>query len=260
MFIDSHCHIDFPELSDKTEQILSDMKTNKVDAALVVSVNLSLWPGLLKLVEQHNNLFASVGEHPGYEDSVNPTPEELLKLANSSDKVIAIGETGLDYFRLKEPLDWQRERFRQHIHASKESGLPLIIHTRAAREDTIKIMKEEGANSAGGVMHCFTENWEMAKAAMDMGFYISFSGILTFNSAKDIQEVAKKVPLDRILIETDSPYLSPVPFRGKTNDPSKVVYVAQKLADLRSESIEKIAEHTTNNFYTLFSKANRYKS
>lgn len=255
MFIDSHCHLDFPDLADNATEILANMKTNKVSHALVVSVSLDRLDGLLDLVQQHDNLFASVGVHPDYEDTEDPSVEQLIELSKRTDKVIAIGETGLDYFRKPEPLDWQRQRFRNHIQASVATNLPLIIHTRAASQDTIQIMKEENASAPGGVMHCFTESWEVAKQAMDLNFYISLSGIVTFKNAVDLQEVAKKIPLDRLLIETDAPFLAPVPHRGKTNDPSKVIHVAEKIAELRNEPVEKIAEYTTNNFFNLFKHA-----
>lgn len=253
MFVDSHCHLDFPELAENLDSILLQMKQNRVGHALVVSVNKPDWQRLLDLVAPHPQLFASVGVHPGYPDTPEPALQELLDWAQHP-KVVAIGETGLDYFRDTEPLDWQRERFRVQIRAARESGLPLIIHTRAAREDTLRIMQEEKAHECGGVMHCFTESWEMAQAAMDMGFYISLSGIVTFNKAADVQELARKVPLERLLIETDAPFLAPVPYRGKTNDPSKVIHVAEKVADLREIRVGDLADATTRNFFTLFSK------
>ncbi|TEA77614.1 TatD family hydrolase [Allopusillimonas ginsengisoli] len=253
MFVDSHCHLNFPELADNLPDILERMKQNDVRYALVVSVNLPAWQGLMDMVAPHDNLFASVGVHPDYQDTTEPTVEQLIALSQSP-KVVALGETGLDYFRLVEPLSWQRDRFRTHIRASRETGLPLIIHTRAASEDTLRIMKEEGAAQYGGVMHCFTESWEVAQAAMEMNFYISLSGIVTFKNAKDLQEVARKVPLDRLLIETDSPYLAPVPHRGKMNDPSKVMHVAEKIAELRGISVAEVAQATTDNFFNLFNK------
>ena len=253
MFVDSHCHLDFPELAENLPDILGRMAQNQVTHALVVSVNLPDWPKLMDLVAPHAHLYASVGVHPDYEDTPEPTVQGLVELAQSP-KVVAIGETGLDYFRLSEPLEWQRERFRTHIRASRESGLPLIIHTRAASVDTLRIMKEEGADQIGGVMHCFTESWEVAQAAMDMNFYISLSGIVTFKKAQDLHELAQKLPLDRLLIETDSPYLAPVPHRGKTNDPSKVMHVAEKIAELKACSLAEVAKHSTNNFFNLFNK------
>lgn len=254
MFVDSHCHLDFPQLKGDLDHILSNMQAARVQHALVVSVNLPDWPQLLQLVEAHDNLSASVGVHPGYADTPEPDVQELIQLARSSDKVVAIGETGLDYYRLQEPLDWQRDRFRVHIRASRSCGLPLIIHMRAAADDTLQIMRDEQAGEGGGVMHCFTEDWEVAKAALDLGFYISLSGIVTFKNATSLHEVARKVPLDRLLIETDAPYLAPVPYRGKRNDPSLVPHVAESIATLRGVSIETIAEHTTQNFYRLFNK------
>lgn len=253
MYVDSHCHLDFPELAQNIPDILNRMAQNRVSHALVVSVNLPDWPNLLELVRPHPHLYASVGVHPDYEDTPEPSVDQLAELARDP-KVVAIGETGLDYYRLSEPLEWQRERFRTHIRAGRASGLPLIIHTRQASEDTLRIMKEEGAAECGGVMHCFTESWEVARAAMDMNFYISLSGIVTFKKAVELQDVARKVPLDRLLIETDSPYLAPVPFRGKLNDPSKVIHVAEKIADLRGISPSEVGAQTTDNFFRLFNK------
>lgn len=253
MFVDSHCHLDFPELAVQLPDILKKMQDNRVSHALCVSVNLPDWPGLIDIVERNAPLWASVGVHPDYEDTVEPDIQFLVEKSRHP-KVVAIGETGLDYFRLKGDLAWQRDRFRTHIRAARQAGLPLIIHTRASSEDTIALMREELAGEAGGVMHCFTESWEVACQAMDMGFYISFSGIVTFKSAKDLQEVAKRMPLDRILIETDAPYLSPVPYRGQLNDPSKVIHVAEMLAQLRGVSLSTIEEASTINFFRLFNK------
>jgi len=253
MYVDSHCHVDFPELAAQMPDILSRMKTNQVDTALCVSVNLPDWPNLIALVEKHPQLWASVGVHPDYEDTIEPTVEDLVS-RSLNPKVVAIGETGLDYFRLTGNLDWQRDRFRQHIRAARQCGLPLIIHTRSSAEDTLAIMREEGAEQARGVMHCFTESWDVACAAMDLNFYISFSGIVTFKNAIALQDVATKMPLDRILIETDSPYLAPVPFRGKLNDPSKVIHVAEKIAELRGVPVSVIERASTENFFSLFNK------
>ena len=233
--------------------ILQRMRTNRVSHALCVSVNLPDWPGLINLVEQHEELWASVGVHPDYEDTVEPTVEDLVE-RSTHDKVIAIGETGLDYFRLEGDLSWQRERFRRHIRAARQCGLPLIIHTRSSAEDTLRIMREENAQEVGGVMHCFTESWEVAQAAMEMNFYISFSGIVTFKNAVSLQDVARQIQADRILIETDSPYLAPVPHRGKLNDPSKVIHVAEKIAELRGVTLTEIETLSTNNFFNLFNK------
>ncbi|TFW10561.1 TatD family deoxyribonuclease [Oxalobacteraceae bacterium OM1] len=258
MFIDSHCHINFPELAERLPDIFAKMSENKVTHALCVCVDLPEFPQILQLAEQHANVFASVGVHPDYEETPEPSVDDLVHLADHP-KVVAIGETGLDYYRLEGDLEWQRQRFRTHIRASRATGKPLIIHTRAASDDTIRIMREEGAGTnaggVGGVMHCFTESLEVAQAAMEMGFYISFSGIVTFKSAKDLQAVAQAVPLDRMLIETDSPYLAPVPFRGKTNEPGYVRHVAEFLATHKQVPLEELAARTTENFFRLFEAA-----
>ncbi|MET0087252.1 MAG: TatD family hydrolase [Sedimenticola sp.] len=254
MLIDSHCHLDrldlghfdnsFANLMEKTEEA-------GVGHILCVSIDLESYPSMLELVESYDNISVSVGVHPNDRDRREPEPEELVALA-AHPKNVAIGETGLDYFRSEGDLQWQRDRFRRHIQAARLSNKPLIIHTRAAREDTIRIMEEEGASEAGGVMHCFTENWEMAKQALDLGFYISFSGIITFKNADDLREVVKKVPMDRLLVETDAPYLTPVPHRGKPNLPGYVVHVAECVAELKGLSAEEIAEITGDNFKQLF--------
>lgn len=254
MLVDSHCHLNFPELSQNIQSVRQLMHDEKIGHALCVSVTLDKFPEVLALAEKYDNFYASVGVHPDYEDIEEPTVEELVKLANHP-KVIAIGETGLDYFRLIGDLEWQRDRFRTHIRAAIIADKPLIIHTRNAADDTLRIMKEESIEKVGGVMHCFTESLEMALAAIDMGFYISFSGIVTFKNALTLKEVAKKVPLSRMLIETDSPYLAPVPFRGKTNQPAYVKYVGQEIANLRGISFEEVAEATTDNFFKLFKHA-----
>ncbi|RUA05424.1 MAG: DNAase [Gammaproteobacteria bacterium] len=252
--IDSHCHLDRVDLSafgGSMESMLAHAKTLSVEEFLCVCIDLEHFDDVFCLAKKYSQIYASVGVHPCQLEGQDPTVEELLTLA-AHDKIIAIGETGLDYFHVeKDAADWQRERFRRHIAASNQSGKPMIIHTRNAREDTIAIMREEKAEK--GVIHCFSEDWDMAKKAMDLGFYISFSGIVTFKSAKELQEVAKKMPLDRILVETDSPYLTPVPFRGKPNSPAYTYYSVEKIAEIRGESIEKIAEATTNNFRQLFS-------
>ena len=253
MFVDSHCHVDFPALVEQMPDILQRMQTNRVSHALCVSVNMPDWPALINLVERHAPLWASVGVHPDYEETIEPTIEDLVSRSAHS-RVVAIGETGLDYFRLTGDLEWQRERFRCHIRAARACQLPLIIHTRSAAADTLRLMREEGAEQVGGVMHCFTESWEVAEAAIEMNFYISFSGIVTFKTATALQEVAKRVPLNRLLIETDSPYLAPVPHRGKLNDPSKVIHVAEKIALLRNCSLKEIEEASTKNFFNLFNK------
>jgi len=253
MYIDSHCHINFPELSQIIDEVLSNMDSNNISHALCVSVTLDKINEILDLTQKYSNIYASVGVHPDYEDIQEPDVDTLFKYSKN-EKVVAIGETGLDYFRLKGDLSWQRDRFRTHIRAAIKSKLPLIIHTRNAQDDTISIMKEEGANSATGVMHCFTESYEMAKKAIDLGFYISFSGIITFKNAETLRETVKKIPIENILIETDSPYLAPVPNRGKLNEPANVIYVAEKIAELKGIAVEKVAEITTNNFFTLFNK------
>ncbi len=255
MYVDSHCHINFPELAERLPEILGKMAENQVTHALCVSVDLPEFPQILKLAEQFPQVYASVGVHPDYEETPEPSVDGLVQLADHP-RVVAIGETGLDYYRLEGDLEWQRNRFRTHIRASRACGKPLIIHTRAASEDTLRIMKEEGAapqdGGAGGVMHCFTESLAVAQAAMEMGFYISFSGIVTFKSAKELQEVARAVPLERMLIETDSPYLAPVPFRGKRNEPGYVRHVAEFIADLKQVPLAEIARHTSDNFFRLF--------
>lgn len=256
MFIDSHCHLDFPELKEDLPNILANMQQNQVRHALCVSVNMPDWPGIMEIVATYPQLSASVGVHPDYEDTPEPSVEELVKLTQHP-KVVAIGETGLDYYRLVEPLEWQRERFRTHIRAAIQAQLPLIIHTRNASEDTIRVMREERAERCGGVMHCFTETKEVAQQALDLGFYISMSGIVTFKNAQQVQEVATYVPLDRLLIETDSPYLAPVPYRGKRNDPSKVMHVAEKIAELRGLTLAEVGKATSDNFYRLFSKVSQ---
>ncbi|WP_047392032.1 TatD family hydrolase [Chitinibacter sp. ZOR0017] len=253
-FVDSHCHINFPELAADLPALLQQMQANQVSHALCVAVNLPELPSVLALAESKPNLFASVGVHPDYEDTPEPGVAQLVELAQHP-KVIAIGETGLDYFRLSGDLEWQRERFRTHIRAAKVAKLPLIIHTRAASEDTIRILREEGADEVGGVMHCFTESWEVAQAAMELGFYISLSGIVTFKKALELKELARLMPLERLLIETDSPYLAPMPHRGKMNQPAWVRHVAEHIADLKEVPLAAVAEATTRNFFQLFSRA-----
>jgi TatD DNase family protein len=253
MFIDSHCHLTFPDLAKDLDTILANMRANGVSHALSVCVELATFPQVLELAENNDNLYASVGVHPDYELETEPTQAELVQLAQHP-KVVAIGETGLDYYRLTGNLDWQRERFRTHIRAARECGKPLIIHTRAAAADTLRIMKEEDAGNTGGVMHCFTENLQVAQAAIDLGFHISFSGILTFKNATLIKEVAQNIPLEKILIETDSPYLAPAPYRGKTNQPAYVKHVAEEIARLRNIPLEVVGAATSQNFMRLFLK------
>ncbi len=252
--VDSHCHLNFEPMDQQLDQVLLRAKDNHVDHILCVSVNLEAYPEVLSLAEQNENIFASVGVHPNEQSGSDPTTAQLVKLAQH-ERVVAIGETGLDYFRCEGDMTWQQDRFRNHIQAAKQVNKPLIIHTRDASEDTMKILEEEGSEACGGVMHCFVENWQIAKRALDLGFYISFSGILTFKNAVELKEVAKKVPMDRILVETDAPYLAPVPYRGKSNEPAYVLHVAEHLAELRGASFEEVSEATTNNFFTLFHHA-----
>jgi TatD DNase family protein len=251
VFVDSHCHLDFPELAGELPALLDAMAAARVTHALCIAVNLPDWPGVHALAIAHRNLYATVGVHPDYEDTPEPSVDDLVSLA-AQPKVVAIGETGLDYFRLQGDLEWQRTRFRTHIRAARRAGKPLVIHTRSAADDTLAIMREEGAGEAGGVMHCFTETWEVARAALDLGFHISFSGIVTFKNAHALKDVARRVPRDRMLIETDSPYLAPVPHRGKCNQPAFVPHVAQEIARLTGESVEAVAQATTANFFRLF--------
>jgi len=251
MFIDSHCHINLPELAGELPQVLAKMQENQVSHALCVSIDLESFPQIRALAEQYENIFGSVGVHPNNIDATETSLAEIVSLANHP-KIIAVGETGLDYCRLTGDLEWQRDRFRTHIRAARQSGKPLIIHTREAVDDTLAILREESAETIGGVMHCFTESLEAALEAIDMNFYISFSGIVTFKNATSLKEVAKTVPLDRILIETDSPYLAPVPFRGKMNQPAYVKCVAEEIAKLRNISVEEVGSITTCNFLKLF--------
>ena len=227
------------------------MAAANVTHAMCISVTYPEWPSVVALAERHANIYATAGVHPDYEDIEEPTVASLLERAQHP-KVQAIGETGLDYYRLKGDLEWQRERFRTHIRAARECGKPLVIHTRSASEDTLRIMREERADEVGGVMHCFTETWDVASASIDMGFHISFSGIVSFKTAADLREVAKKVPLERMLIETDSPYLAPVPYRGRRNEPSYVPHVAAAIAAVRETDAETIGRVTGQNFFSLF--------
>ncbi len=254
--VDSHCHINFEPLSDDFAGILSRARGNNVDYMLCVSVNLEDYPQIETLAENHAHIFSSVGVHPNYTDCHDPSSAELVELATNPN-VVAIGETGLDYFRNEGDLSWQRTRFKNHIEAAKVINKPLIIHTRSAASDTMDILEGDDAQSCGGVMHCFAEDWDTAKRALEIGFFISISGIVTFKNAHALKDVARKVPLDRLLVETDSPYLAPVPYRGKTNEPSFVKHTAEYLSELRGESFEKLAAATTENFFQLFSTAVR---
>jgi len=263
MFTDSHCHLTFPEFATQMPEIRAAMAEAQVDRALCICTKLEEFDDVQGLAAQYDNFWASVGVHPDNEDIAEPSIDDLVQRA-ARPKVVAIGETGLDYYQMDErkggrtiaDMEWQRDRFRVHIRAAQQVRMPLVIHTREASADTLAILKEEGedgaASSAGGVFHCFTETAEVARAALDLGFYISFSGILTFKKAQDLRDVAAFVPLDRMLIETDSPYLAPVPYRGKTNNPSYVPFVAQQIAQLHGVAVESIAEATSRNFETLF--------
>ncbi|MDO4637634.1 MAG: TatD family hydrolase [Lautropia sp.] len=255
MFVDSHCHLDFSELHTRLPDILANMQAAGVEHALCISVTLETWPQVMAIVREHPGcLSASVGVHPDYLDAAEPTVAQLVQAAMQPE-VVGIGETGLDYYRIPgEELDWQRERFRVHIRAARQVGKPLIIHTRSAAQDTLRVLREEGAESVGGVMHCFTEDWEIARQALDLGFYISLSGIVSFKNAGTVHEVARRVPADRLLIETDSPFLAPVPYRGKPNEPAWVVHVAEAVAKLRQISVEAVGQMTTENYDRLFGR------
>lgn len=251
MLVDSHCHIPLLGKEIEVEEVIANAKALGVEHMLCVSVDLETYPEILSLAEQYDCIYASVGVHPNTTMQEEVSQETLIELA-SNNHVIAIGETGLDYFRSEGELEWQRERFRTHIRAAKVVDKPLIIHTREVGEDIIRILQEEGADTVGGVMHCFVEDWETAEKAMEMNFYISFSGIVTFKNAKEVQKVAQQVPLDRMLVETDSPYLAPVPYRGKPNQPGYTRYVAEFIAELQGINLEQVAEQTTANFFKLF--------
>ncbi|MDP1734105.1 MAG: TatD family hydrolase [Sulfuritalea sp.] len=255
MLVDSHCHLDFADFEGREEELLVAMKANDVGWALIAGVTIERLPAVLALTERFPNLYAAVGVHPDTQEGEEPDQDRLIRLADHP-KLVAIGETGLDYYRLEGDLEWQRERFRTHIRAARRTGKPLIIHTREAAADTLRILEEEGANEVGGVFHCFTETLAVAEAALRLGFHISFSGIVTFKNALQIKEVASFVPLDRILVETDAPYLAPVPHRGKLNHPALVRHVADEVARLRGIDTEALAQATTANFFRLFGAAN----
>ncbi len=257
--VDSHCHLDRLDLTPyegKLDGTLDAAKQQGVGHMLCVCIDLEHLDDVLEPARQHDFISASVGVHPNEQEGEDPDCERLVELAHD-ENIVAIGETGLDYFRTEGDVEWQRLRFRQHIAAARQTHKPLIIHMRDATEDTLQIMKEEKADEVGGVMHCFVEDWEVAKKALDLNFHISFSGIVTFNSARALKEVARNMPLDRMLVETDSPYLAPVPYRGKSNQPAWVRNVAECIAELRNESLENIAEQTTENFFSLFRNARR---
>lgn len=253
--VDSHCHLNFEPLNAGLDGIFQRARDNGVGHMLCVSVTLESYPEIQALAQRHANVFASVGVHPNEREGQDPSVDELVRLAQNS-RVVAIGETGLDYYRNEGDMGWQQERFRRHIRAAKASGKPLIIHTREASEDTLRIMREERVEEIGGVMHCFTETLEVARQALDLGFYISFSGIVTFRNADPLREVARQVPDNRLLVETDAPYLAPMPHRGKTNEPAFVRHVAERVAEIRGATLENIAEITTRNFFSLFKCAN----
>ena len=254
--VDSHCHLNFPDFDGRIADILQNAAKNQVSHILCIATSWENRADVMKLAREHAAISASVGIHPTTEGGYEPTVDELLEAATDT-LVVAIGETGLDYFRSEGDLTWQHERFHRHIDVAKQSGKPLIIHTRAAADDTMNTLREHDARDAGGVMHCFAEDWEIAKQALDIGFYVSFSGIVTFKSAKNVQEAAKQVPLDRLLVETDAPYLAPTPHRGKTNEPAYVKHTAEFVAELRGISLESLAEATTENFYRLFPYASK---
>jgi|TARA_B100000959_G_scaffold147_1_gene176 TatD DNase family protein len=258
ILVDSHCHLDFEPLSGELPSILDRAAKAEVQYMLCVAVNLEDLPGILQIVAENENIFATAGIHPNHTTADGlEVDEEALAEQAAKFSVVAVGETGLDYFRSSGALDWQRERLRRHIRVARHVSRPLVVHCRDAGDDTMSILSEEGAADVGGVMHCFSEDWRIARQALDLGFYISFSGIVTFASADSVREVALKVPVDQLLVETDAPYLAPVPRRGKTNEPAFVRHTAAFLADLRGESLEELAYQTTENFFTLFPKAIR---
>ena len=254
--VDSHCHINFDALSADLPAVLGRAADNQVAYMLCVAVNMEDYPQIEQLADRHANIFSSVGVHPTYTGVHEPEVDELVAAAHNP-KVVAIGETGLDYFRSGDAPDWQLARFSRHIEAAKIADKPLIIHTRAAADDTMRMLQSQHADQAGGVMHCFSEDWQTARRALDLGFYISFSGIVTFKNAEDLRQVARKVPLDRMLVETDCPYLAPVPHRGKTNEPGFVRHTVEFLAELRQITVEQLAHTTTENFFSLFRRAVR---
>jgi len=254
LLVDSHCHIDFPECAGRIEEILANMEAQGVAHALCVSVNLEDYPRVRALSERFANVYASVGVHPDHQGGEEPSMGRLMALADHP-RVVAIGETGLDYYRHPELATVQQARFREHIRAARGSHKPLIVHTRDAAADTLRLMREESASEVGGVMHCFTESWEVAEAAVAMNFYVSFSGIVTFKNAVALKEVARRLPLERLLIETDSPYLAPVPYRGRANEPGFVRHVAEKIGRIRGMDIKEVERVTTRNFFSLFTRA-----
>ena len=259
MFIDTHCHLTFPELRERWDDIRAAMRAAQVERAIVICTTIEEFDTVHALAAQHDFLWCTVGVHPDNEDVHEPDVAELVRLGRR-DRVVAVGECGLDYYRLGErtlaDMEWQRERLRTHVRAARELGRPLVIHTRSAAEDTLRILREENAAEVGGVFHCFTETLEVARAALDLNFSISFSGILTFKNAQDLRDVARFVPMERMLIETDSPYLAPKPYRGKTNNPSYVPWVAKQIAELKACAVEEVAAQTSRNFELLFKGVN----
>jgi TatD DNase family protein len=251
MIVDSHCHLDFPDLACRLPEVFAAMRKNDVGRAVCIGVTLEDFPRVLALAEAHEQILATVGVHPENVKVREATVDELVRLAGHP-KVIGIGETGLDYHWHKDAPEWQRERFRVHIRAAREIGKPLVVHNREATGDTLRLMEEERAGEAGGVLHCFTESWEVAQRALDLGFYLSMSGVVTFKNARIVKETARRAPLDRLLVETDSPYLAPVPFRGKRNQPAYVRHVVEEIAGLRGLTVDAVAEATSANFFRLF--------
>ncbi|ALP53356.1 hypothetical protein Tel_09420 [Candidatus Tenderia electrophaga] len=252
--IDSHCHLDrldLEALGGDLDHVFEQARALDVQQMLCVAINLELWPAMMAIVERYEQVYASVGVHPNEDAGEEPSVARLVELA-AHPKVIAIGETGLDYFRSEGELEWQRERFRRHIRAARQTGKPLIIHSREAQPDTLNIMAEEGADEFGGIMHCFVDDWETARRAIELNFVISFSGIVTFKNATELKQVARQCPLEKMLVETDSPYLTPMPYRGKSNQPGYTRYVAEHIAELKGISVEEVAAATTENFYRLF--------
>ncbi len=254
MFFDSHCHLDRIDLGDHNNsfaQLLKTIEADNVTRMLCIGINLESFDDMYECIQAYPDIFCSVGVHPGYENVSEPTVEQICAFATKS-KVVAIGETGLDYMHASNNMEWQRERFTVHIEAARQSGLPLIIHTRNAQQDTLEILQKHNADRVGGVMHCFTEDWKMAQQLIEMNFYISISGIVTFGQGENVRQMAKKIPRDRLLIETDAPWLSPMPFRGKPNHPGRVCYVAERLAEIRNESLQEVATYTFENANRLF--------
>jgi TatD DNase family protein len=254
MYFDSHCHLDRIDLAgfnNSFSDLLNDIRAEQVTRMVCISVNLESFDSMYELIAPHDHIYCSAGVHPDYKDVTEPTVDGLCTLVEK-DKVVAIGETGLDYIGTERNMEWQRQRFITHIAAARESKLPLIIHTRNARQDTLDLLRQHKANEVGGVLHCFTEDWAMAEQAIDLGFYISISGIVTFKQAIAVQEMARQIPAEKLLIETDSPWLSPVPYRGKVNHPGRVRHVAEKLAELRDTSLETLAKSTFENANRLF--------